>query len=179
MLRLVWLAATLCVASAHAPCPADAVHDGVPLVQCDRSPPCVRWSYMTIEKCAELKRDESWPTHDDRIQRLGHWVSMRHLATKYLLNKRVFIVGDSISNLWYRGLACEAARHGLTVTSDSPDLTKLRQQVAAYPADTWLGEPIPGRECVSFAETNTTLCLRGWHKFKASDTDPSRFPHPD
>ena len=165
------LAAAAGAVPAYAPCPADAVRDGVPLVQCERSPPCVRWSYMTVEKCAELKRDESWPTYDEHVQRHGHWVSMRHVAHKHLQNKRLFIVGDSISNLWYRGLTCEAARHGLTVAGWSQDVMRLRQQVAAYPQDTWLGEPLPGQECVAFVETNTTLCLRGWHKFKASDMD--------
>lgn len=169
--RAAWLALHLVAAWAHAPCPPDAVRDGLPLVQCDRSPPCVRWSYMTVEKCAELKRDESWPTYDEHIRRNGHWASMRHLVHKHLQNKRLFIVGDSISNLWYRGLTCEAARHGLTVAGWSADLALLRHQVQAYAQDTWLGEPLPGQECVAFVETNTTLCLRGWHKFKASDTD--------
>ena len=45
------------------------VRGGPPHIQCDRSPPCIRWSYYMNDPrmCARNKNDWDWPTMEVRV----------------------------------------------------------------------------------------------------------------
>lgn len=112
---------SLCLTEArHAACPADAISDlGEPVVACDRDPPCINWRWTTIATCSRLRLDSAWPTRDEVLSRDPLWHSARALFTDFLRDRSLLLVGDSLTNLVFYGLRCEAARLGLTVTDDN------------------------------------------------------------
>jgi hypothetical protein len=106
--RACWLllaaaAASLAAASpthAYQPCPADAIDENShPQVQCNRDPPCVRFTYLSKEKCrGELRLDSGWPTYDAHVPREAGWATAADLLAAHARNKTVLIVGDSVTH---------------------------------------------------------------------------------
>lgn len=94
----------------EAPTEAIANLSVLPDVQCWRDPPCVHWKYLRPETCARLRADDDWPARDPFfVSAPAH--SVPDLVSRFLRNKTVFVTGNSIGNLVYRGLACELAKH--------------------------------------------------------------------
>lgn len=154
----------------HAPCPPDAFVDGLPFVQCDRSPPCVRWNWATPARCARMRLDSQWPTWDPYIARHHDWKSMSDLLRDHVRGKTLMFVGDSITNLFYHGFTCEAARHGLTVTENHPRLTDFVSRFQAIPRDRWVGENGAPHLYTYVVETDSIISMKGWAKSSVSDT---------
>lgn len=137
-------------AVSHAPCPPDAVLNGLPFVQCNTQPPCIRWNWATVERCAQRRLDHEWPTYDPYVHRNHSWASMRELLFQHVRDKTLTLVGDSINNLWFHAFVCEAARHGLSVSSQAHS-----QAVSSI---------------VHIAESNSTIVQMGWGKPTEEDT---------
>ena len=123
---LLWLALSCSVGSlvqSATFCPSDAISKlGEEEVQCNRTPPCIRWSWLTPAKCASMPLDSDWPTHDPVLPRQPDWKDVRSLLNHFLHGKRLLLVGDSISNNLYHGLKCEAARAGLRLVEQNDAL---------------------------------------------------------
>lgn len=152
-------------AGALGDCFPGAVVDRRPHVQCDRAPPCIRWSWLTEQRCAERPRDEDWlPYSDPDLVRTTHWVPIRHLFHTKLRSKRVWVVGDSINNLVYSGLLCEAARHKMHYAIDQQMTTLFKSPEYA---STWF--PDAPYSAHYFPDTNTTLIQKGWHHYNRTD----------
>lgn len=94
---------------------------------------------------------------------------MRELLHEHVLGKTLMVVGDSITNLVYHGLVCEAARHGLTVTDDHPRLQAFVRQFSAVPKDQWVGEGAP-HQYTYVVETDSIIAHKGWAKSSHTDT---------
>ena len=111
----------------HAPCPNDSVvvnnnnlgdtSDLIPWVQCGREPPCVFWMYLTGAKCSSWTEDKDWPTYDPVTPRNSSWYNVVHFLQNYAVNKSIILAGDSLMNIFFAALLCEASRYGLTVHS--------------------------------------------------------------
>ena len=97
----------------EAPVQAIANLSVLPDVQCWRDPPCVHWKYLRPETCARLRANGDWPTKDPFfVTAPAH--SVPDLVRRFLQNKTLFVTGNSIGNLVFRGLACELAKHYTT-----------------------------------------------------------------
>jgi hypothetical protein len=156
----------------HAPCnslTSDAVVDGLPFVQCARTPPCVRWNWANPTRCSQLRLDNQWPTWDPYVRRDHAWTSMRELLHEHVRGKTLMVVGDSITNLVYHGFVCEAARHGLTVTDDHPRLQAFVRRFNAIPKDQWVSEGAP-HLYTYVVETDSIITMKGWAKCSQTDT---------
>ena len=153
----------------HAPCPnASAWRDGIPVVQCSRSPPCVEETWTTPERCATLQLDSSWPTWDPWIARSPHWTSARQLLHTHLRGKHLMLVGDSVMRQSFNGLLCEVARQRVTLSEGGGD--RVRQWRARYEArqesQGWLA---PSR-IWHVGSTDPIRALKGWGTPNAYDT---------
>lgn len=134
--------------------------DNLPHIDCSRTPVAVRWSALTPERCAAWKDDEAWPLQDPHIIRKARWQSARSLAHQVFKNKVVWIVGDSITNLFYRGINCEFQRFGLTYVND--DL--LQAKFDAIPKNHFGWESGPPYAAFKYPAANFTFTFKGWHK---------------
>jgi hypothetical protein len=89
-----------------------------------------------------MRLDHEWPTYDPYVRRNRSWVSAHDLFHNHLRDKTLTLVGDSINNLWFHAILCEAARHGLTI-----------------------------RPPAHIVATNTTILQMGWGKPSRADTE--------
>lgn len=142
--------------SHYAKCPPDAVQNGLSHVQCDREPPCVRWSWLNPDKCKSMALDRSWPTYDPYIERRRDWHSMRDFLLHHAVGKNVILVGDSITSLFYNGFLCEAARSQLTLTVWGEG---ANPRLSNYSKNLFHGE---GHTTFHVRETDTIISRRGW-----------------
>jgi hypothetical protein len=94
---------------------------------------------------------------------------MRELLHEHVRSKTLMFVGDSITNLWYHGFVCEAARHGLTVTENHPRLQEFVRRFSAVPKDHWVGEGAPHMYAY-VVETDSIISMKGWAKSSKTDT---------
>lgn len=133
--------------------------DGLPHIDCSRTPVAIRWSALTRERCSAYKRDEDWPVQDPYILRRANWHGAATLMAHRLKHKRLWWVGDSITNLFWTGVNCELARHDMV-----PDGVNaaLRSAVDSIDPDVW--ESGPPFHVDHYTRTNTTLVSKGWHK---------------
>jgi hypothetical protein len=154
----------------HAACPDDAWQDGLPFVQCDRTPPCVRWNWANPQRCSQMRLDRDWPTWDPWIHRNHSWANARELMQAHLKDKTLLLVGDSITNLVYHGLVCEVARHGLTVITSHQRLRDFELAFHAIPIDMWVGQGVP-HQYVYVEESNSIIAHKGWAKPSRTDTE--------
>lgn len=175
MTLTLWVAALLLVTSCgaehhHAPCPPDseAWRDGIPVVNCARSPPCVEETWTTVARCSGLRLDSSWPTWDPYLRRDPGWTSMRALLHDQARGKTLLVVGDSVARQSFAGLLCEASRHGLSLTTHGPRVHGWRERVAAVNASAWALEA-PGGDVLYVHETDT-LIARHWGSLREADT---------
>jgi len=170
------LCTVLCGASAHvtphhAPCPPDseAWRDGIPVVNCARTPPCVEETYLTLERCRSLRLDAAWPTYDPYIRRDPDWTSMRRLLHEQLRGRTLLLVGDSVTRQSFGGLLCEAARDALTLRADAPRVVAWREAVSTQGAGAWANDA-PGSGGVVWVEESDTLLARHWGSLLGNDT---------
>jgi hypothetical protein len=173
LLALFVLLFSFCSASQlhHSPCPpngSSAWRDGILVVQCHRTPPCVEETWLTIERCRTLRLDKDWPTFDPHIRRDNAWTSFRQLLHDHVRGKTLLIAGDSIARQVYLGLACEAAREQLTLgASTGPQWDAFKSARAAVDASLWINGPPEG---VYVSETDSVLALK-WSSLEPSDTE--------
>ena len=153
----------------YAACPDDAVDEnGHPQVQCGREPPCVRFSYLTKERCrGQLRSDSGWPTADAHVPREAGWATAADLLATHVRNKTLLVVGDSVTHGWYAGLLCEISRSGLTIVDDvlHPRLRALTHAVSGTVG--W--ERVPVEE-VYVEETGSVLAYKGYGMPSPADT---------
>ena len=163
-MRFLLFAVSIGIARA---CYEGAVVEGRPHVQCDRTPPCMRWSWLTPERCRARPRIEDWHPYvdPDLARNEEHWVSIRHLFRTHFQNKRVWLVADSIGNLVYSGLMCEVSRHKMHYSTHGRMMDEFRSQKYAA---TWY--PDPPYSADYFEDTNTTIMIqKGWHVYNRTD----------
>ena len=139
--------------------------DQLPHIDCSRSPPAVRWSALTQERCRAWRDDSDWPTQDMTITRRASWRSARALAMTKLRNKRVWFVGDSISSLFVHGIVCELNRYGLEYVMD----TDLQRDIDDVDPEAWVSGP-PFRVS-KFTLPNMTIVGKGWNRYFQSEWD--------
>ena len=136
------------------------------MVNCARSPPCVEETWLTLERCRQLRLDSSWPTFDPYIRRDARWTSARQLLHDQARSKTVLLFGDSVARQSLAGLRCEAARDQLTLTFDSPRVAAWQAAVSAVNRSVWVqDEP---SDVIYIAETDTVLA-RHWGGLDEAD----------
>ena len=92
----------------------------LPLVQCWRTPACVRHDYLTRARCELRPRDEDWAPAVDApgsvaalaAAAVGN-ATMAQLAARFFVNRTVLFTGDSMTAGVWDFIKCEAAREGL------------------------------------------------------------------
>ena len=155
----------------HVSCPEDAFsNDGTPLVNCARTPPCVQQAWLNVDRCrTALRLDRDWPTHDPYIKRNASWHGPRNLLHDFLRERTFFMVGDSVGKLIYMGVACEVARHELSISFGGARLDALYKRVEAMPLSVW--ENGPPDKGYYVAESETIISQKGWGRPSPSDTE--------
>jgi len=78
-------------------------------------------------------------------------------------HKRVWLVGDSITNLFWRGLNCEFWRFGMRYQNDEA----MQQLFDDIPKRQW--ESGPPYQVFKYDAANMTLVFKGWHKVFRSE----------
>lgn len=160
--------------------------DRNPEVQCWRDPPCIRWSYATIERCRARKLDTEWPTWDPYLKDSDDLHSFQDLVETYFRGKTVFWTGDSVMNLVANAATCEAAKFYDEIeqpspftprTGDSPLDVRLKEhfhKANAYGMEDaqsggqlWIGGP--PHSPVLLKKPETMFVSKGWHKWKETD----------
>jgi hypothetical protein len=132
--RALSLALLLCCACARAAAPplcdgkswpeatVEDLESGkkLPLVQCWRTPACVRHDYLTRARCELRPRDDDWAPALDVPGSPGALAAaavgdatMTQLAARFLVNRTLLFTGDSVTEGLWDFIKCEAAREGL------------------------------------------------------------------
>ena len=86
-----------------------------------------------------------------------------------LRNKRLWIVGDSISSLFVHGITCEMSRYGLDSVFDAD----LQREIDDVDPDAWVSGPPFKVAKVTLA--NTTVVGKGWARIVKSEFE-AMFP---
>jgi hypothetical protein len=99
---------------------------------------------------------------------------MRKFLHEHVQGKTLLFVGDSITNLWYHGFICEAARHGLTVSTGGKRLSDFVAAFSAIPESDWVEKGAP-HQYVHVVETDTIIAHKGTlvyqYRFAMSDSN--------
>lgn len=134
---------------------------GLPDYQCDRDPVAIRWSALTQERCTAYKDDADWDVQDPYILRKPYWQSAASLLRHFLHGKTLWLVGDSMTGLFYHGLTCELWRHG-QVLAPAPELERAIEALGTNKSD-WPG-PQSSLHVYYWTKTNTTVIVLGCNK---------------
>ena len=128
--------------------------DKLPHIDCSSAPVHVRWSALTPQRCHAWREDSDWPLADPYIARRASWHNARALIAA-MKNKRVWIIGDSIANLWWSGIRCELYRQNVEfeITQNGPlaYLAENSDSLVDIPYEYWF-----------FKHHNTTFVRKGW-----------------
>lgn len=158
--------ATRAFLSAHNTCVPDASARGEPRVQCWREPYCVSHDYLDAGRCSAWVRDAGTLLSDPVLARDPSWVSICDDVAKYLRNKTLVFMGDSINSQVFTGLLCEAHRCGARVSYGAVTARHARRLLAVNPDD-WHGPP-PSRAALLTA-TDTLFLAKGWGRYYERD----------
>ena len=135
----------------------DALENGTarPLVQCWRTPACVRHSYLTAARCEVRPLDADWAPANDApdtaaarfAAQAGAATSLAALAERFFANRTVMFTGDSVTEGLWDFLLCQAAReglrplkvpeHGSPLTDDAALAARLETFLARRDAAPW------------------------------------------
>lgn len=162
-----------------------------PEVQCWRKPPCIRWTYLTPERCKAFKNDDDFPTYDNYLSTTPAMPTIRTIMEEHLRNKTVFVVGDSINGLIYNAAICETRRWGLNIDfGHETNIARFSEGVQARlqthwkhmarftrlhkaagggngKIGFWIGDAPQVPDVV--LETETMIVTKGWHRYLRSD----------
>ena len=171
----------------------DALENGTarPLVQCWRTPACVRHSYLTPARCAARPLDADWAPADDApgtaaarfAAAAGGATSLAALADRFFANRTVMFTGDSVTEGLWDFLLCQAAREGLApvkvpehgsppVDVDAGLAARLetflaRRDAAPWAVNTHVGER--PRHVALLPRSGTILVRKPTYHYEATD----------